>query len=117
MDPIAVALPEATFGPGTASSTPYTKAVTPERRCRDNESAGAVENSVGSNEAATMLGLGRLASFGTEMENPRIANEVGMTQRLVMSSPRLPIQDIGTQLGIVGQNRVERMETGPQEWE
>ena len=28
--PIAAALPKATFGPDTASSTPYTEAVTPE---------------------------------------------------------------------------------------
>jgi hypothetical protein len=65
--------------PRHASSTPHTEAVTPERRYRDNESASAVENSVGSNEAAQILGLGRLASFGTKMENPRIANEVGIT--------------------------------------
>ena len=80
--------------------------MTPERRCRDNESAGALENSVGSNEAAEMLGLGRLASLGTKM-----ANEVGMTQRLMMSPSRLRVQEMGTQLG--GQNRVEGMETGP----
>jgi len=75
---IAVAPPEATFGPGAASSTPHPEAVTPERRCRDNESAGALENSVGSNEAAKMLGVGGLASLGTKMENPRVANEVGL---------------------------------------
>jgi hypothetical protein len=34
-----------------------------------------------------------------------------------MSSSRLHMQKIGTQLGIVGQNRVKGMETGPQEWE
>jgi hypothetical protein len=65
-----------------------------------------VENSVGSNEAAQMLGLGRLASLCTKMENPRMENEVGMTQ----SSSRLRMQEMGTQLGIVGQNRVEGME-------
>jgi hypothetical protein len=117
IDPIAVAPPEATFGLGTASSTPHTEAVTPERRCRDNKSASAVENSVGSNKAATILGLGRLASLSTEIENPRMANEVGMTQRLVISSSRLRMQDMGSQLGIVRQNRVKGIETGPQEWE
>jgi hypothetical protein len=65
--------------PRHVSSTPHTEAVTPERRYRDNESAGTVENSVGSNEATQMLGLGRPASFSTKIENPRMANEVGIT--------------------------------------
>lgn len=39
-----------------------------------------------------------------------MANEVGMTQRPMMSSSRLHMQEMGTQLGIVGQNRVEGME-------
>jgi hypothetical protein len=89
---------------------PHTKAVTPKRRCRDNESVGAVGNSVGSNVAAEMLGWGKLVSLGSQM-----ADEVGMTQRPMMSSSRLRMQEMGTQLG--GQNRVEGMETGPQEWE
>jgi hypothetical protein len=64
---------------------------------------------LGAMKPLRMLGLGRLASLGAKMENPRMANEVGMTQRPMMSTSRLRMQEMGTQLGIVGQNRGSTM--------
>jgi hypothetical protein len=51
---------------------------------------------VGSNKAAKMLGLGRLASLDKRIENLRMANRFRMTQRPMIGASRLGIQEIGT---------------------
>ena len=116
--PIAAAPPKATLGPDTASSTPHTEPVTPGWQYRHIESASTEENSAGSNEAVKMLGLGRLASLDKRIENLRMANGFGVTQRPMMGASRLSIQEMGTQPigGMIGQNGIEGAEPGPQEW-